>query len=120
MLEADYIIDIGPEAGRKGGQVVFAGTPEKMLKSSTLTADYLNGRKTIELPEKRRKGSGKEIVLSGATGPQPPRRDSASAARHSHMRVRSQRIRKIKSCQRHSAARYKQATVSLIAFTATV
>ena len=68
MLEADYIIDIGPEAGRKGGQVVFAGTPEKMLKSSTLTADYLNGRKTIELPEKRRKGSGKEIVLSGATG----------------------------------------------------
>ena len=68
MLDADYIVDIGPLAGRKGGEVVFQGTPKQMLKSKTLTADYLNGRRKIELPAERRKGNGKFLTLSGATG----------------------------------------------------
>ncbi len=68
MLQADWIVDIGPLAGRKGGQVVFQGTPEKMLKSKTLTADYLNGRKEIVIPSERRKGNGKFLELKGATG----------------------------------------------------
>ncbi len=68
MEEADFVIDIGPLAGRKGGNVVFAGTPAEMLKSSTLTADYLTGRRAIEIPASRRKGNGKEIVVIGATG----------------------------------------------------
>ena len=68
MLDADYVIDIGPGAGRKGGKVVFAGTPEEMLKSDTLTAQYLNGEKKIAVPTERRKGNGKELVLKGCTG----------------------------------------------------
>ncbi len=68
MLEADYVIDIGPGAGRKGGNVVFAGTPDEMLKSSTLTAQYLNGERKIELPSVRRKGNGKTIELRGCSG----------------------------------------------------
>lgn len=68
MLEADYIVDIGPKAGRKGGEVVFQGTPQKMLESGTLTAEYLEGKKKIELPLNRRKGNGKFIELMGATG----------------------------------------------------
>ena len=68
MLAADYIVDIGPKAGRKGGEVVFQGTPEEMLKSNTLTASYLNGNQQIELPEERRKGNGKQIVIRGASG----------------------------------------------------
>ena len=68
MKEADYIVDIGPGAGRKGGEVMFQGTPEEMLKTHTLTADYLNGDKAIMVPDKRRKGNGKEIVIKGATG----------------------------------------------------
>lgn len=68
MLEADYIIDIGPGAGRKGGEVVFAGRPDEMVKSHTLTASYLNGERSIELPAHRRKGSGKFIELTGASG----------------------------------------------------
>ncbi|MBD5239963.1 MAG: excinuclease ABC subunit UvrA [Bacteroidales bacterium] len=68
MLESDYIVDIGPFAGRKGGEVVFQGTPKKMLKSKTLTADYLTGRRKIELPENRRLGSGKFLTLKGAKG----------------------------------------------------
>jgi len=68
MLAADYIVDIGPKAGRKGGEVVFQGTPEEMLKSNTLTASYLNGNQQIELPEERRKGNGKQIVICGASG----------------------------------------------------
>lgn len=68
MEEADYVIDIGPLAGRKGGNVVFAGTPAEMLKAPTLTADYLTGRKQIEVPQKRRQGNGKEIVITGASG----------------------------------------------------
>jgi excinuclease ABC, A subunit len=68
MRAADWIIDIGPEAGRKGGEVVFQGTPEEMLKKHTITADYLNGERQIEIPEKRRKGNGKSIKIYGAKG----------------------------------------------------
>ena len=68
MLEADYVIDIGPKAGRKGGNVVFAGTPEEMLKTDTLTAEYLNGKKEIKAPETYRKGNGKTLELKGCTG----------------------------------------------------
>lgn len=68
MLESDYVIDIGPKAGRKGGKVVFAGTPEDMLKSGTLTAGYLNGSLKIEVPAKRRKGNGKKLTLKGCSG----------------------------------------------------
>lgn len=68
MLESDYVIDIGPKAGRKGGKVVFAGTPEEMLKSGTLTAGYLNSSLKIEVPAKRRKGNGKKLTLKGCSG----------------------------------------------------
>lgn len=68
MLEADYVVDIGPKAGRKGGSVVYAGTPAEMLHSHTLTAEYLNGEKNIEIPGRRRQGNGKEIVIHGASG----------------------------------------------------
>ena len=68
MLNADYIVDIGPGAGRKGGEVVFAGTPNEMMNSSTVTADYLNGKKQIEIPAERRKGNGQFLELKGATG----------------------------------------------------
>lgn len=68
MLESDYVIDIGPKAGRKGGKVVFAGTPEELLKSGTLTAGYLNGSLKIEVPAKRRKGNGKKLTLKGCSG----------------------------------------------------
>lgn len=68
MTEADYIVDIGPGAGKRGGEVVFQGTPAKMLESHTVTASYLNGEKAIEIPEKRRKGNGKTLKIIGATG----------------------------------------------------
>lgn len=68
MVEADYVIDVGPKAGRKGGEIVFAGTPRKMLESHTLTADYLNGNREIAVPSMRRKGNGKTIEIKGATG----------------------------------------------------
>ena len=68
MLNADYIVDIGPKAGRKGGEVVFQGTYQDMLKTETLTAQYLNGQQQIAIPKKRRKGSGKSIILRGCTG----------------------------------------------------
>ncbi len=68
MLEADYIIDMGPRAGRLGGEVVFAGTPQEMLKCHTLTADYLNGAAQIAIPPTRRAGNGKWLKLLGATG----------------------------------------------------
>lgn len=68
MLAADYIVDIGPKAGRKGGEVVFQGTPKQMLQTHTITADYLNGTQRIELPAERRKGNGKSIVIRGASG----------------------------------------------------
>ena len=68
MLDADYIVDMGPHAGRRGGKVVFAGTPQEMMASNTLTSDYLNGRKEIEVPSTRRKGNGQIITIKGATG----------------------------------------------------
>lgn len=68
MLNADYIVDIGPKAGRRGGNVVFAGTPKQMLKESTLTADYLSGLKKIEIPKVRRSGNGDVINLRGCNG----------------------------------------------------
>jgi excinuclease ABC subunit A len=68
MLESDYIVDIGPKAGRKGGKVVFAGPPQEMLKTDTLTAQYLNGQKEIAVPSTRRTGNGKKLQLLGCTG----------------------------------------------------
>ena len=68
MLAADYVIDLGPKAGRKGGEVVFAGTPEQMLKGDTMTARFLNGKEKIEIPAKRREGNGHSIRIFGARG----------------------------------------------------
>ena len=68
MLQADYVIDIGPLAGRKGGNVVFAGTPQQLLQQHTLTADYLNGTRSIEVPARRREGNGKTLRLTGCRG----------------------------------------------------
>ena len=68
MLSADYIVDIGPKAGRKGGNVVFQGTPQEMLGTDTLTAGYLNGKLQIEVPAVRRPGNGKTLELLGCTG----------------------------------------------------
>lgn len=68
MLASDYVIDLGPKAGRKGGNVVFAGTPEQMLKSNTLTADYLKNIEMISVPTRRREGNGKSIKIFGARG----------------------------------------------------
>ena len=68
MLNADYVIDMGPKAGRNGGEVMFQGTPAEMLQTHTLTAQYLNGEREITVPKTRRKGSGKSVVLHGATG----------------------------------------------------
>lgn len=68
MLDADHIIDIGPKAGRKGGEVVFSGTPKEMLATDTLTARYLNGKDLIPWQSAPRKGSGKKLVLRGAKG----------------------------------------------------
>ena len=68
MLQADYVIDIGPLAGRKGGNIVFVGTPEQLLKQHPLTADYLNGTRTIEIPKQRRPGNGKSLSLTGCRG----------------------------------------------------
>lgn len=68
MMAADYIIDMGPKAGRLGGEVVFAGTPQEMVQTDTLTSQYLNGQKQIEVPENRRKGNGHSLWLRGAKG----------------------------------------------------
>ena len=68
MMAADYVVDIGPLAGRRGGKVVFQGTPEAMAQANTLTADYLNGRRDIALPAQRRSGNGHSLVISGAKG----------------------------------------------------
>lgn len=68
MLESDYVIDIGPGAGRFGGNIMFQGSPKELLKTDTLTASYLNGARKIEIPEHRRTGNGKYIVLKGAKG----------------------------------------------------
>lgn len=68
MLASDYIVDMGPFAGRKGGEVVFEGLPSEMLKKNTLTSNYLNGKLEIAIPKKRKKGNGKKLVIEGATG----------------------------------------------------
>ena len=68
MLAADYVVDMGPKAGRLGGEVVFSGTPDEMLGTDTLTSSYLNGKMKIEVPAERRKGNGKSVWLRGATG----------------------------------------------------
>lgn len=68
MVAADYVIDMGPKAGRLGGEVVFAGTPREMLQTHTLTSQYLNGERVIEIPAKRRKGNGHSLRLRGAKG----------------------------------------------------
>ena len=68
MLSADYIVDIGPKAGRKGGEVVFQGTPAEMMKTHTITSQYLNGEMGIHVPAERRKGNGKSLVIRGARG----------------------------------------------------
>ncbi len=69
MIErADHVIDIGPKAGKNGGEIISEGTPDNLKKHNTLTADYITGVKKIEVPKERRKGNGKEIVLSGCTG----------------------------------------------------
>jgi len=68
MLASDYIVDMGPFAGERGGEVVFEGLPDEMLRQHTLTSNYLNGRLEIALPEKRRAGNGKQLVIEGASG----------------------------------------------------
>jgi excinuclease ABC subunit A len=68
MLASDYVVDMGPKAGRLGGEVVFAGTPEEMMKTHTLTSQYLNGEMAIEVPAERRKGNGNKLRLLGARG----------------------------------------------------
>ncbi len=68
IVSSDYVIDIGPEAGKHGGEIISIGTPKELLSGKTLTAAYLNGTKFFEIPKKRRKGNGKQIVLTGATG----------------------------------------------------
>ncbi|MCZ4694409.1 excinuclease ABC subunit UvrA [Ancylomarina euxinus] len=68
ILSADYVVDMGPFAGKHGGEIVFAGTPNKMLSGDSLTSQYINGKKSIVIPEKRRKGNGKSIQLIGCKG----------------------------------------------------
>ncbi|MGN0310309.1 MAG: excinuclease ABC subunit UvrA [Bacteroides sp.] len=68
MLAADYVVDMGPKAGRLGGEVVFQGTPREMLQQHTLTSQYLNGERSIELPAQRRKGNGHRLIIHGAKG----------------------------------------------------
>jgi len=68
MLASDYIVDMGPFAGQKGGDVVFEGVPAEMLKKNTLTSNYLNGKLSIAIPAKRRKGNGKKFIIEGASG----------------------------------------------------
>ena len=68
MLAADHVIDLGPKAGRKGGEIVFSGTPQQMLQGNTMTARYLNGEEKIEIPVERRPGNGKSIKIFGAKG----------------------------------------------------
>lgn len=68
IQRADYVIDIGPKAGKYGGEIISIGTPAETLKHHTLTAQYLNGERTIEIPKKRREGSGKSLKLTGASG----------------------------------------------------
>ena len=99
MTSADYIIDIGPKAGRKGGEVVFQGTPNDMLKEDTITSKYLNGTMTIPLPERRRKGNGKMIRIIGAEGNNLKNVD----VEFTHRCDRSERFGKVNTSQRDAA-----------------
>ncbi len=68
ILEADEVLDIGPRAGKFGGEILWQGNPKDLHKAKTITADYLNGTRKIDIPAERRKGNGKKIILKGATG----------------------------------------------------
>jgi len=68
ILEADYVLDIGPRAGKHGGEILWKGKPKDLIKANTITADYLTGKRSIEIPKERRKGNGKFLKLKGATG----------------------------------------------------
>ena len=68
ILEADEVLDIGPRAGKFGGEVLWQGKPKDLLKADTITADYMTGKRKIEIPKERRTGNGKSLVLKGATG----------------------------------------------------
>ncbi|SFI56875.1 excinuclease ABC subunit A [Kaistella treverensis] len=68
IMEADEVLDIGPRAGKFGGEILWQGKPEDLLKADTITADYITGKRKIEIPEKRREGNGKSLILKGATG----------------------------------------------------
>ncbi len=68
ILEADYVLDICPRAGKHGGEILWQGKPNELVKANTITADYLTGKKSIEIPKKRRKGNGKSLKLKGASG----------------------------------------------------
>jgi excinuclease ABC subunit A len=68
ILEADYVLDIGPRAGKYGGEILWQGKPKDLVKADTITADYLTGKRNIEIPKERRKGNGKFLKLKGATG----------------------------------------------------
>ncbi|HCO21061.1 MAG TPA: excinuclease ABC subunit UvrA [Flavobacteriaceae bacterium] len=68
ILEADYVLDIGPRAGKYGGEILWQGKPKDLIKANTITADYLTGKRSIEIPKERRKGNGKFLKLKGATG----------------------------------------------------
>lgn len=68
ILEADHVLDIGPKAGKFGGEILWQGNPKDITKANTITADYITGKRKIEIPTERRKGNGKSIVLKGATG----------------------------------------------------
>ena len=68
ILEADYVLDIGPRAGKHGGEILWQGKPKDLIKANTITADYLTGKRSIEIPKERRKGNGKFLKLKSATG----------------------------------------------------
>lgn len=68
ILEADYVLDIGPRAGKYGGEVLWQGNPKELKKAQTLTADYISGKRKIEIPNERREGNGKKLILKGASG----------------------------------------------------
>ena len=100
MRNADWIIDIGPRAGRKGGEVVFQGTPQAMLQTQTVTAQYLNGQQQIAIPSKRREGSRPQ----GLHGQQPETCRRGVPPRAAHPRHRCQRLRQVHPHQRDTAA----------------
>ena len=105
MLNADYIVDMGPLAGRKGGEVVFQGTPAEMLQTDTLTSRFLNGKEKIEVPTERRKGNGKVLRIVGAKG---------NNLRHARLHHRRERQRQIHPHQRDPPALPQPIFLSLL------